>query len=101
MTDFGCDVGLVRNEAVLSRGRGPGIHITPLLFFYVRVSTEVCRYLGSTRKGVTDTGCDLELVCNEAVLFGEGDLVPTWDPTHMTALFDIHTWYDIPGILQL
>ena len=34
------------------------------------IHTEVSRCLGSTRNGVTDLGCDLELVCNdnEAVL---------------------------------
>ena len=41
----------------------------PLVRLWHRVHTEVSRYLGSTRNGVTDLGCGLEVVCNEAVLY--------------------------------
>ena len=29
VTDLGCDLDLVYNEAVQSRGKGPGIHLGP------------------------------------------------------------------------
>ena len=48
-------------------GRTPQVSF--LVWLWCGVHIEVGRYLGSTRNGVKDLGCDLELVCNEAVLF--------------------------------